>query len=195
MFTNKYPYTDLEQLNLDMILDELAKLHTRIDTFEVDVMDQTKAYVDGRLREFENALDIFEGNINNSIAGITSDVNNFKIYINNKVNSMEADIIRLENEIAADIDAVNRRTDLRIEQNNEYIYSHMSEQLANIKVINYFTGDETSVQEMFDYLASFHLADSINYNQLYAKNKTYTDIVALNMTYTQLVNSGNIIIV
>lgn len=194
MFTNKYPYTDVEELNLDWVLAEINKLHTRIDEFEVDIMGQVKEYVDGRLTEFEGALDAFENTVNNSITGMTSDINNFKIYVNNKVNALESDIIRLENEIAADIDAVNRRTDLRIEQNNDWILQHMSEELANIKVINYFTGEWVGVQDMFDYLATFHLADSINYNQLAAKNNTYTQLMGYNMTYTQLVSSGNIII-
>ena len=194
MFTNKYPYTDVEELNLDWVLAELNKLHARIDEFEIDIMGQVKEYVDGRLTEFEDALDTFENTVNNSITGMTSDINSFKIYINNKVNSLEADIIRLENEIAADIDAVNRRTDIRIEQNNDWILQHMSEELANIKVINYFTGEWISVQDMFDYLATFHLNDSITYNQLAAKNNTYTQLMGYNMTYTQLVNSGNIII-
>ena len=194
MFINKYPYTDTQELNLDWCLAELKKLHTRIDNFEFTIMDEVKAYVDERYGDFDRRLDQFELDVNMSLAGMTNTINNFTNYINNQVSDLQHQIDLWENRLESDIAAVNQRTDLRIEQNNEYVFQHMGEELRNIKVIDYFDGEEVSIQDMFDILATFHLANSLNYNQLYAKNNTYTQLMGYNMTYTQLVNSGNIII-
>ena len=187
MFTNKYPYTDFHELNLDWILGELKRLQERIDNFEINIMDQVKDYVDTQVRDFEAFV---TDEINNQ----NSTIDAFKNYIERQLDIMQTEISYWDAKLEADIAGVNQRTDLRIQQNNEYIISYMSQMLRDLTVLNYFTGDETSIQDMFDYLAQFHLADAINYNQLYAKNNTYTQLLGYNMTYTQLVNSGNIII-
>ena len=194
MFVNKYPYTDTQELNLDWCLAELSKLHERIDNFETDILNETKAYVDERYSDFDNRLIQFEGSVNNSISAMENDIVAFKNYVDGEIDNLQDQIDLWENTLEADIAAVNQRTDLRIQQNNEWIVEYLGEELRMLKVINYFTGDEISVQDMFDYLATFHLADSITYNQLAAKNNTYTQLLGYNMTYTQLVNSGNIII-
>ena len=194
MFMNKYPYTDTQELNLDWVLNELSKLHERIDNFETDILDKTKEYVDERYSDFDTRLDQFETSVNNSINNMENDIDAFKLYVNGQVDDLQDQIDLWKDTLEADIAAVNYRTDLRIQQNNDWIVSYLGEELRQLQVINYFTGNEVSVQEMFDYLATFHLADSINYNQLAAKNNTYTQLMGYNMTYTQLVNSGNIII-
>ena len=82
-----------------------------------------------------------------------------------------------------------------IQENNDYILSHITEELGQITVINYFNGQEIALQDMLDILASYHLADPLTYTLLASKNKTYTELAAYNMTYSQYINSGNAIIV
>ena len=89
----------------------------------------------------------------------------------------------------------NNRTDLQIERNNEYIFREIEDNiLANITVINYFTGEHVTVQDMFDYLASLHLENAITYNGLRDKNLTYTELIAKRITYTELVKKGGILL-
>ena len=52
------------------------------------------------------------------------------------------------------------------------------------------TQRNTKAQDMFDYLASLHLENSITYNGLRDKNLTYTELKAKSITYTELVKNG-----
>jgi hypothetical protein len=93
-------------------------------------------------------------------------------------------------EIRNDIIGVNALTDLKIEQNNEYILERVAEGIVNVKVLDYFTGEYITVQQMFDTLAQLHLDNPISYTQLAAANIDYTSLAALNMTYTELAIKG-----
>ena len=68
----------------------------------------------------------------------------------------------------------------------------MQTYLSQIKVINFFTGEMISIQDMFDYLAGLHTTDSIDYDTMAARAKTYTELAAFNKTYTELTMSANI---
>lgn len=194
MFTNKYPYIDTQELNLDWILEEVKKLSQRIDNIKVEFLQEANAYTDARIANQTSYIDSAVNSVNATANQLKTDFNNLTSYVTNQVNALNHEIDVLYDDIAANVQAVNNRTDVLIEANNEYLFREIGTMLSQAKVINYFTGEETTIQNMFDYLASFHLADSLNYNQLYAKNNTYTQLMGYNMTYTQLVNSGNIII-
>ena len=194
MFINKYPYTDTQELNLDWILGEVKKLSQRIDDIKVEFLQEANAYTDAQIAAQTTYIDDAVSSVNNTAAELRRDFNNLTTYVNNQVNALNHQIDVLYDDISANVQAVNARTDVLIAANNEYLFREIGTMLSQATVINYFTGDETTIQNMFDYLASFHLADSLNYNQLYAKNNTYSQLMAYNMTYTQLVNSGNIII-
>lgn len=194
MFINKYPYTDTQELNLDWILGEVKKLNQRIDEIKAEFLAEAYAYTDAQIAAQRSYIDDAVASVNNTAAELRNDFNSLTTYVNNQVNALNHQIDVLYDDIAANVQAVNARTDVLIQANNEYLFRKIGTMLSQATVINYFTGEETTIQNMFDYLASFHLADSLNYNQLYAKNNTYSQLMAYNMTYTQLVNSGNIII-
>ena len=194
MFINKYPYTDFHELNLDFILAKVQELDARIDNIKAEFLQEANAYTDSQIAAQTSYIDSAVAYVNNTAAALRNDFNNLTTYVNNQVNALNHQIDVLYDDIAANVQAVNARTDVLIQANNEYLFREIGTMLSQATVINYFTGEETTIQNMFDYLASFHLADSLNYNQLYAKNNTYTQLMGYNMTYTQLVNSGNIII-
>lgn len=85
--------------------------------------------------------------------------------------------------------------DLKIEENNEYIFESIASEIIGIKVLNYFTGEKVTVQEMFDYLAQLHAADGITVTELITRQKTVDELIALKFTYTQLAKNGKNIIV
>ena len=194
MFVNEYPYTDFHELNLDFILAKVQELDSRIDNIKVEFLQEANAYTDAQIAAQTAYIDAAVSSVNNTAAALRNDFNTLTTYVNNQVNALNHQIDVLYDDIAANVQAVNTRTDVLIAANNEYLFREIGTMLSQATVINYFTGEETTIQNMFDYLASFHLADSLNYNQLYAKNNTYSQLMAYNMTYTQLVNSGNIII-
>lgn len=194
-FFNEYPYTDFHELNLDWILSKIKELNDRIEGLKEEILAEANAYTDAK------AL-ILQGNID----ALANDVNAFKIEINDKVdtlnaetvarlNKLDQDVIDLYTYVDNQIVIANARTDQAILNAKEDIYEHMSEELGKIKVINYFTGDLISVQDMFNYLASLHASDGITYNQINARNKTYSALAALNLSYTDIVMHGNTLIV
>lgn len=85
--------------------------------------------------------------------------------------------------------------DLKIEENNEYIFESIASEIIGIKVLNYFTGEKVTVQEMFDYLAQLHAMDGITVTELITRQKTVDALIALKFTYTQLAQNGKNIIV
>ena len=203
---NIYPYSDMHELNLDYILAKVKELDERVDKIAEEIAEQVeedvKQYIDDQL-----ALVIQEFN------DMKSDYDQFKLDVEGEVNGLEQDFINLTGEIDtfmyqvnlkiqgvkdyvdAQIVATNARTDAAIIANNQMILDQLSQYLSNITVINFFTGEAISIQDMFDYLAMLHVNDSIDYATLASRNKTYTDIAALNITYTDVVLHGNTLIV
>lgn len=170
---------------------EIAKQNQKIDTVVAEM-----EYLVGQTREELNALIEqttvrFDGKINelqNQYSDFTKNVNALLTLFNNKLDS-------LDNKLDEEIIGVNARTDLAIQQNNDYIFDVISENLpSELKVVNLFTGEKISVQDMFNYLASLHITDGITYNVLGEREISVNDYVGLNMTYTDLVTHGNSLI-
>ena len=203
---NLYPYTDAHELNLDYILRKVKELDQKVDNISASIADEVeqrvKQYIDDELADV-----IQEFN------DLKSDYDQFKIDVGADVDGLEQDFINLLGEldifmyqvnlkiqgvkdyVDAQIVATNTRTDAAIQQNNNYILNQLSQYLSNITVVNFFTGEAISIQDMFDYLAMLHVSDSIDYATLASRNKTYADIAALNITYTDVVLHGNTLIV
>lgn len=203
---NIYPYSDMHELNLDYILAKVKELDARVNEIAEEIAEQVeedvKQYIDEQL-----ALVIQEFN------DMKSDYDQFKLDVEGEVDGLEQDFINLTGEIDtfmyqvnlkiqgvkdyvdAQIVATNARTDAAIIANNQMILDQLSQYLSNITVINFFTGEAISIQDMFDYLAMLHVNDSIDYATLASRNKTYADIAALNITYTDVVLHGNTLIV
>lgn len=203
---NEYPYTDMHELNLDWCIAKLKELNKRVD----EITEEIAAEV------YEKAVEY----IDEHLADVIQEFNDLKTYVDDSIDDMERDfdglnqqfidlagdfdtlvadverkILQIQNYIDGQIAGVNLRTDSAIAANNNYILGQLSQFLADIKVVNFFTGEEISIQDMFDYLAMLHVTDSIDYATLYSRNKTYSDIAALNITYTDVVLHGNTLIV
>ena len=203
---NEYPYTDMHELNLDWCIAKLKELNKRVDEISADIaaevydmavqyidehladviqeFNDLKIYVDDELRDMTDTID----GLNQQFLDLAGDFDNLVAEVDRK-------ILQIQNYIDGQIAGVNLRTDSAIAANNNYILGQLSQYLSNIKVVNFFTGEEISIQDMFDYLAMLHVTDSIDYATLYSRNKTYSDIAALNITYTDVVLHGNTLIV
>ena len=201
-----YPYSDMHEMNLDYILAKVKELDSRVDKIADEIAEQVEAdvkeYIDEQL-----GLVIQEFN------DMKTDYDQFKLDVEGEVNGLSQDFIDLVGEldtfmyqvnlkiqgvkdyVDAQIVATNARTDAAIVANNQMILDQLSQYLSNITVINFFTGEAISIQDMFDYLAMLHVSDSIDYATLASRNKTYADVAALNITYTDVVLHGNTLIV
>ena len=190
-FFNKYPYTDFHELNLDWILEEMKNLQINMDELlDKAIAEATaaaKAYVDERLIQIEADFAALQRNVNNlglQFEQLDTTVNRFYANIN-------AEIDALKRYINDSLSAQQMQMQLMISQNNEYLLREMESYLSQIKVINYFTGEKVTIQDMFNYLAGLHLNDAIDYATMATRAKTYTQFAAMNMNYTNLAMHGN----
>ena len=190
-YNYEYPYTDPNRYNADWLLNKMKELEGRLDGILEEALKLTKEYVDTRLSEYQAQI----AQIRKEIKAVSDRTDELSEEIVRQVLRLEGLISDAERQAENLFIIANNRTDLQIERNNEYIFREIEDNiLANITVINYFTGERVSVQNMFDYLASFHLENAITYNGLRDKNLTYTELIAKRITYTELVKKGGILL-
>lgn len=183
-----FPHTRNYDSDLGFLISRYKELIERVDGIESSILSQAKDYTDAQLRTYQDQLNRFR-------AEIQGRFNQFTDTVNANIALMQRDISRFDAKIDNAIIGVNARTDLAIEQNNEYLKEYISDQVIDVKVLNYFTGDYVTIQEMLDYLAAFHATGGITYNQLATREKTYTELAALAIDYTTLVTNGYNVIV
>ena len=186
-YNYEYPYTDPNRYNDYWLLNKMKELEGRLDGIVEETLALTKTYVDNRLETYQSQID----SIKQEIAEVSQRTNTLSAHVANEVLRLESKILEAERQAESLFIIANNRTDLQIERNNEYIFREIEDNiLSNITVINYFTGERVTVQNMFDYLASLHLQNAITYNGLRDKNLTYTELIAKSITYTELVKNG-----
>lgn len=188
---NKYPYTDFHELNLDWILKEMQSLQEQMNgLLERAIEEATKAakeYVDEQLTDIMQQFNTLK----EGFAQLNSNVNELNHNFNVFTANINAQIDALKAYIDDSLQAQTLQTQLLIAQNNEYLLSVMETYLTQVKVINYFTGEKVSIQDMFNYLAGLHLTDSIDYDTMALRALTYTYLAGLNINYTNLAMHGN----
>ena len=186
-YNYEYPYTDPNRYNADWLLNKMKELEGRLNGILEEALKLTKEYVDTRLSDYQAQIE----QIRKEIQAVSDRTDELSEEMVQQVARLEGLISDAERKAESLFIIANNRTDLKIERNNEYIFREIEENiLANITVINYFTGEHVTVQEMFDYLASLHLQNAITYNGLRDKNMTYTELIAKSITYTELVKNG-----
>ena len=181
-------------LNLDWLYKKINELSGRLDGIVEEAVALANAYTDEQVQAFQSQVDALRQEMTDTVTQLQTQYNQFINVVNARLVFIEDRIDDLQSQLAADIQAVEANTDIKIQANNEYIFEHLEESLAQIKVINYFTGTKYTVQDMFDYLCLLHVENGISYTELAAREVTYTELAALNMTYTQLAQNGGSII-
>lgn len=182
----------IEQLG--RITKKINDVIDAMNGLSMDVLGQANAYTDAKVASFQIQVDQIIQAFNDVVAEIERDNTEFKTEVNDKIDALEVEIDYFNEALIATTNAINQRTDTAIAQNNASLLAEMRTYLANILVVNYITGEEMSIQEMFDYLCKFHLTDPITYSELASKENTYSTLVNYLMTYQQLITNGGGII-
>lgn len=194
MFTQKYPYTNYHNLNLDWVIGKVKEFEERVNNIESDILEQANKYVDEQLSLAVETLRAdyitFINEVNGKIAGLDASYDSFVQEVSNRIVLINSRIDKMQDTVDSVLSQANAYTQQAIINNNEYIISQTTKALDTVTVVNYFTGQRISIQEMFDYLAQFHLQNAINYNQMNSRALTYSQFNALNMSYTDLALDG-----
>lgn len=192
---NTYPYTDFHELNLDWILKKMQELQAQMDELIQKAIDEAKEYakeyIDEQLADIERDFALLQDNFNVLNTNYHNDFDNLSHIVNTFIINTNAEINTLKQYIDDSLTAQDLKMNLLIQQNNEYLLREMESYLNQIKVINFFTGERVTIQDMFNYLAGLHLNDSIDYDTMASRAKTYSQLVLLNINYTNLAMHGN----
>lgn len=180
-------------------LEMVSKLYKKLEEVIAEVNEIDQDAIQQALDDMRAEIAKFETQIQKQYNAL--DEKYQKLY-----EELNTSIIDLADTTAASLEELDKKIynlgeslkdimDLKIEENNEYIFESIASEIIGIKVLNYFTGEKVTVQEMFDYLAQLHAADGITVTELITRQKTVDELIALKFTYTQLAQNGKNIIV
>ena len=201
IFTHDFPYTDNHELNLSWVIKKVQELNINLDTLEERVkqasIEASKEYVDSRLEEVLTQFNELSQEVDQLRQYFDEQVSTLQGNYNAFTNSVQQQIILLTNRIndfdqtiKNDIIGVNALTDLKIQQNNDFILEEVAKGVVNVKVINFFTGERVTVQQMFDYLCGLHATETPTVQEMIDANKTVGQLIALNHTVGDWVRYG-----
>ena len=145
MFDRKYPYTSMNDYNLDWIIIQVKKL---LDYFEGIEQFATETYVDDAIESLRNQLMMLI-----ELKVDKADFNNFVYEVRQSLNSIDGAIERLDNATSENA------------RNIVYVYNtlkqYIDDQIYDIEVVNPLTGQTQPVQLVLNYMADLLRADSL----------------------------------
>lgn len=179
VYTDALSYQDA----MGQIIAKTNELVEQVNNFSGQVLAASKAYTDGEIaksiRQYELALEQLSNDYNQFVNNVTGALQGFQ-------NQMDENFQRQDNEIAGG----RAYTDTKIAQNNDWLLEQISQQVISVTVLNPFTGERESIQDMIDYLSSLHMTEAIKVSGIVTANRTVNKVISYNATCTQLVNNG-----
>lgn len=180
-------------------LEMVSKLYKKLEEVIAEVNEIDQEAIQQALDDMRAEIAKFETQIQKQYNALDEKYQKLYEELNNSIlelaDTTAASLEELDTKIYNLGESLKDIMDLKIEENNEYIFESIASEIIGIKVLNYFTGEKVTVQEMFDYLAQLHAMDGITVTELITRQKTVDALIALKFTYTQLAQNGKNIIV
>lgn len=204
-FQHMYPYSNFHDLNLDWILKKIQEYEARLDGIVEEAVAQANAYTDRQIAQFKNEFNELVAQVEQEVSDMLSTVDNaidrltqeqqdFIESATTQIDAINERVDALEESISASVDGMRAYTNQTILDNNQILFDYIESAFIDVHVVDYFTGQEVTIQEMFDKLAQFHLQNPLTYNQFAGKEITYNALSELNATYANLIsNAGGLI--
>ena len=187
MAFEQFPYTNFHELNLDWVLKEVKRVSEAVDKWSTEVLEAAKVYTDSKVAAEAERADQANLELKQSVETAIRD---FQNVVNGTLAGFQEQLRQQDSQIESNLAAARGYTNTQIAQNNEYLMDEISKGLIDLKVLNLFTGKYVTVQEMFDYLSTFHLTGAISVSQIGNAQRTVTTVVGYNATCTDIVING-----
>ena len=159
VYTDALSYQDA----MGQIIAKTNELVEQVNNFSDQVLAASKAYTDGEIeksiQQYNQALEQLTSDYNQFVDNVTGTLQGFQ-------NQMDENFQRQDNEIAGG----RAYTDTKIAQNNDWLLEQISQQVISVTVLNPFTGERESIQDMVDYLSSLHMTEAIKVNGIVTAN-------------------------
>lgn len=169
-YPNKYPFSNLHELNLDWILTQVMAISQKVD----DLENASNAYTDEQIKKLKAELladmDALHDTLNKEFAALSKEFDDVQV-------ALKKDLEDMQYQLDAGLSSITPRINQAIKEYDTYIKAYINSQLIDVQVINYFTGEKVSLQTMFDTLAMFHVTNSLTYEQLAARGYTYQEMI------------------
>lgn len=180
----RYPYTDLHDMNLDWILEQVLAIGNKVAELE----NVSNAYTDEQIKalrtELLAELDKLHAQLNKEFAALSSEFDAVQA-------ALKKDLEDMQYQLDAGLSSIAPRINQAIKEYDTYIKAYINNQLIDVQVINYFTGEKVSIQVMFDTLARFHVTNGLTYQQIADRGYTYQEMIDIckreNRTYGDIV--------
>ena len=183
-YLNEFPSTNFYDQDLGFLVKEYSRLNKEFKDF---------------LAKYE---DVIDSHITKALKLYKEEVDSQFQYVLNKINENDVDYRAIFKELEDEIDnllkLINTYKDsLKVYVDNstssleKRLKKYIDSKVIDVLVINYFTGEYVTIQEMFNYLCQFHLQDAIKYIGLIDKNITYEELRQKFVTFSELAIRGH----
>ena len=173
------------------LVNKINELVDALNNVSIDILQEANSYTDTQIDNARSEFDAKVREIEELERRLSEQYNAFTNVVNARIQFISNDVNRIDNKIDDEIIGANEYTNQAIKNNNEYLIEELSQSVSNFTVINYFTGEKITVQNMFDTLAKLHVQNPMTYDIYANKNISYSGLSLLNIDYTELVMKGN----
>lgn len=173
------------------LVKKINELVDALNNASLDVLEEANSYTDAQIANARSEFDAKVKEIEELERRLAEQYYDFTNVVNARIQFISNEVNRIDNKIDDEIIGANEYANQAIKNNNEYLIDQLSQSVRNFTVINFFTGEKITVQNMFDTLARLHIQNPMTYDIYANKNISYSALSLLNIDYTELIMKGN----